>query len=82
MYILTSACVLYRVLAQVFHHSDYKGKQKEIIDAAMQGTFIVVRTVSRFLTFMVSGNDVFVVAPTGMGKVIMMAPASVAGLTK
>ncbi|KAH9936113.1 P-loop containing nucleoside triphosphate hydrolase protein, partial [Fomitopsis serialis] len=33
-----------------FGHSEYKGKQKEIVEAAVQGT------------------DVFVLAPTGMGK--------------
>jgi bloom syndrome protein len=35
-----------------FGHSEYKGKQKEIIEAAIQGC------------------DVFVLAPTGMGKSI------------
>lgn len=45
---MTAEC--YRVLTQVFCHSDYKGKQKEIVEAAMQG------------------RDVFVLAPTGMGK--------------
>ncbi|KAL0565096.1 hypothetical protein V5O48_016935 [Marasmius crinis-equi] len=39
-----------RVLREVFGHSSYKGKQKEIIEAA------------------VLGYDVFVLAPTGMGK--------------
>lgn len=40
-----------KLLREKFGHSDYKGKQKEIIEAAM------------------SGSDVFVLAPTGMGKV-------------
>lgn len=35
-----------------FGHSEYKGKQKEIVEAAIQGC------------------DVFVLAPTGMGKSI------------
>ncbi|KAI0322391.1 P-loop containing nucleoside triphosphate hydrolase protein [Amylostereum chailletii] len=38
------------VLTKVFGHPEYKGKQKEIVEAALQGA------------------DVFVVAPTGMGK--------------
>ncbi|KIK69828.1 hypothetical protein GYMLUDRAFT_34238 [Collybiopsis luxurians FD-317 M1] len=40
----------HRILRTTFGHSDYKGKQKEIIEAA------------------VAGRDVFVLAPTGMGK--------------
>ncbi|RDB14537.1 ATP-dependent DNA helicase Q-like 3 [Hypsizygus marmoreus] len=40
----------HRVLGTVFGHPGYKGKQKEIIEAAAQGA------------------DVFVIAPTGMGK--------------
>ncbi|KAJ2936451.1 hypothetical protein H1R20_g643, partial [Candolleomyces eurysporus] len=39
-----------RVLTSTFKYSSYKGKQKEIVEAA------------------VLGNDVFVLAPTGMGK--------------
>ncbi|RXW24089.1 hypothetical protein EST38_g1747 [Candolleomyces aberdarensis] len=39
-----------RVLTSTFKYSSYKGKQKEIVEAA------------------VSGSDVFVLAPTGMGK--------------
>ncbi|KAL4081135.1 P-loop containing nucleoside triphosphate hydrolase protein [Scleroderma citrinum] len=39
-----------RLLCEKFGHSDYKGKQKDIIEAA------------------ISGADVFVLAPTGMGK--------------
>ncbi|KAI6044885.1 P-loop containing nucleoside triphosphate hydrolase protein [Pisolithus marmoratus] len=39
-----------RLLREKFGHSGYKGKQKEIIEAA------------------ISGSDVFVLAPTGMGK--------------
>ncbi|KAF9222938.1 ATP-dependent DNA helicase [Gyrodon lividus] len=39
-----------RVLTETFGFADYKGKQKEIIEAA------------------ISGADVFVLAPTGMGK--------------
>ncbi|KAF9465274.1 P-loop containing nucleoside triphosphate hydrolase protein [Collybia nuda] len=41
----------YYVLTEIFGHSGYKGKQEQIIEAAIQGA------------------DVFVVAPTGMGKV-------------
>ncbi|KAG7088121.1 hypothetical protein E1B28_012146 [Marasmius oreades] len=40
----------YRVLLETFGHPSYKGKQKEIVEAA------------------VLGYDVFVLAPTGMGK--------------
>ncbi|KAF8895592.1 P-loop containing nucleoside triphosphate hydrolase protein [Infundibulicybe gibba] len=40
----------YNILVKIFGHSEYKGKQKQIVEAA------------------VSGTDVFVVAPTGMGK--------------
>ncbi|KAE9403228.1 ATP-dependent DNA helicase [Gymnopus androsaceus JB14] len=40
----------HRILSTTFGHSDYKGKQREIIEAA------------------VAGRDVFVLAPTGMGK--------------
>ncbi|KAI6123782.1 P-loop containing nucleoside triphosphate hydrolase protein [Pisolithus croceorrhizus] len=39
-----------KLLREKFGHSDYKEKQKEIVEAAM------------------SGSDVFVLAPTGMGK--------------
>ncbi|KAG0698288.1 P-loop containing nucleoside triphosphate hydrolase protein [Suillus ampliporus] len=39
-----------RILTETFGHAGYKGKQKEIIEAA------------------ISGLDVFVLAPTGMGK--------------
>ncbi|KAG1763609.1 P-loop containing nucleoside triphosphate hydrolase protein [Suillus occidentalis] len=39
-----------KILTQVFCHTKYKGKQKEIVEAAT------------------SGLDVFVLAPTGMGK--------------
>ncbi|KAH7913942.1 P-loop containing nucleoside triphosphate hydrolase protein [Hygrophoropsis aurantiaca] len=56
----------YRVLTETFGHSGYKGKQKEIINAA------------------VSGADVFVLAPTGMGKSICFqvpAAAAKSGIT-
>ncbi|KAI6006460.1 P-loop containing nucleoside triphosphate hydrolase protein, partial [Pisolithus marmoratus] len=43
-----------------FGHSDYKGKQKEIIEAA------------------ISGSDVFVLAPTGMGKSLCFQLPSIA----
>ncbi|OJA20194.1 hypothetical protein AZE42_04614 [Rhizopogon vesiculosus] len=39
-----------RILTETFGHTEYKGKQKEIVEAA------------------ISGLDVFVLAPTGMGK--------------
>ncbi|KAJ8591913.1 ATP-dependent DNA helicase [Rhizopogon salebrosus TDB-379] len=39
-----------RILTETFGHEGYKGKQKEIVEAA------------------ISGLDVFVLAPTGMGK--------------
>ncbi|KAF8651913.1 hypothetical protein AX16_004558 [Volvariella volvacea WC 439] len=40
----------HRVLTKIFGHNEYKGKQEQIVEAA------------------VLGADVFVVAPTGMGK--------------
>ncbi|KAF7298698.1 ATP-dependent DNA helicase [Mycena indigotica] len=40
----------HRVLTKVFGHADYKGKQREIVEAAVRGA------------------DIFVLAPTGMGK--------------
>ncbi|KAJ3855546.1 P-loop containing nucleoside triphosphate hydrolase protein, partial [Lentinula lateritia] len=46
-----------------FGHSDYKGKQKEIIEAA------------------VAGRDVFVLAPTGMGKACPFHPIQASGMT-
>ncbi|KDQ62727.1 hypothetical protein JAAARDRAFT_66384 [Jaapia argillacea MUCL 33604] len=42
----------FHVLSKVFGHTEFKGKQKQIVEAA------------------VSGADVFVLAPTGMGKSI------------
>ncbi|KIJ54258.1 hypothetical protein M422DRAFT_241508 [Sphaerobolus stellatus SS14] len=39
-----------RVLIEVFGHSDYKGKQRDIVEAATEG------------------QDVLVIAPTGLGK--------------
>ncbi|KAI6139327.1 ATP-dependent DNA helicase [Pisolithus tinctorius] len=49
-----------RLLHEKFGHSDYKGKQKEIIEAA------------------ISGLDVFVLAPTGMGKSLCFQLPSIA----
>ncbi|KAJ4482429.1 P-loop containing nucleoside triphosphate hydrolase protein [Lentinula aciculospora] len=56
----------YRILRTTFGHPDYKGKQKEIIEAA------------------VAGRDVFVLAPTGMGKSLCFqipAAADESGMT-
>ncbi|KAJ3735884.1 P-loop containing nucleoside triphosphate hydrolase protein [Lentinula guzmanii] len=56
----------HRILTTTFGHSDYKGKQKEIIEAA------------------VAGRDVFVLAPTGMGKSLCFqvpAAADKSGMT-
>ncbi|KAF7291469.1 ATP-dependent DNA helicase [Mycena kentingensis (nom. inval.)] len=50
----------HRVLTKVFGHSDYKGKQREIVEAAVRGA------------------DVFVLAPTGMGKSICFQVPAVA----
>ncbi|KAI0917389.1 hypothetical protein AcW1_007413 [Taiwanofungus camphoratus] len=50
----------FNVLKETFGHSDYKGKQKEIVEAA------------------VLGADVFVLAPTGMGKSICFQVPAVA----
>ncbi|KAF9013156.1 P-loop containing nucleoside triphosphate hydrolase protein [Cyathus striatus] len=50
----------YRVLTKIFGHSNYKGKQKEIVEAAVRG------------------SDVFVVAPTGMGKSLCFQVPAVA----
>ncbi|KAJ3984390.1 ATP-dependent DNA helicase [Lentinula detonsa] len=56
----------HRILTTTFGHSDYKGKQKGIIEAA------------------VAGRDVFVLAPTGMGKSLCFqipAAADKSGMT-
>ncbi|TFK33046.1 P-loop containing nucleoside triphosphate hydrolase protein [Crucibulum laeve] len=50
----------YRALTKIFGHLAYKGKQKEIVEAA------------------VSGADVFVLAPTGMGKSLCFQVPAVA----
>ena len=60
------------MLTRVFCHSDYKGNQKEIVEAAIQGMFkVAIRSMLLGLNLPTSGRDVFVVAPTGMGKVTM-----------
>ncbi|KAJ3787638.1 P-loop containing nucleoside triphosphate hydrolase protein [Lentinula aff. detonsa] len=53
----------HRILRTTFGHSDYKGKQKGIIEAA------------------VAGRDVFVLAPTGMGKARLFTAADKSGMT-
>ncbi|TDL22176.1 ATP-dependent DNA helicase [Rickenella mellea] len=53
----------FRVLTKIFGHSGYKGKQKEVVEAAVMGA------------------DVFVVAPTGMGKSICFQVPAVAAKT-
>ncbi|CCM04917.1 uncharacterized protein FIBRA_07114 [Fibroporia radiculosa] len=45
---ISKAC--WKILTTTFGHTEYKGKQKEVVEAAVQGL------------------DVFVLAPTGMGK--------------
>ncbi|KAJ3843740.1 P-loop containing nucleoside triphosphate hydrolase protein [Lentinula raphanica] len=50
----------HRIMRTTFGYSDYKGKQKEIIESA------------------VSGRDVFVLAPTGMGKSLCFQVPAVA----
>ncbi|EMD39586.1 hypothetical protein CERSUDRAFT_111898 [Gelatoporia subvermispora B] len=48
------------VLAKTFGHKEYKGKQKQIVEAAVQGA------------------DIFVLAPTGMGKSICFQVPAIA----
>ncbi|KZT11848.1 ATP-dependent DNA helicase [Laetiporus sulphureus 93-53] len=50
----------WNVLTETFGHSEYKGKQKEIVHAAVHGA------------------DVFVLAPTGMGKSICFQVPAIA----
>ncbi|KAG2102219.1 P-loop containing nucleoside triphosphate hydrolase protein [Suillus discolor] len=51
-----------RILTETFGHTEYKGKQKEIVEAAN------------------SGLDVFVLAPTGMGKSLCFQIPAVADM--
>ncbi|KAG1881987.1 P-loop containing nucleoside triphosphate hydrolase protein [Suillus tomentosus] len=51
-----------RILTETFGHTEYKGKQKEIVEAAT------------------SGLDVFVLAPTGMGKSLCFQIPAVADM--
>ncbi|KAJ7728830.1 ATP-dependent DNA helicase [Mycena maculata] len=48
------------VLTRIFGHDEYKGKQREIVDAAVRGA------------------DIFVLAPTGMGKSLCFQVPAVA----
>ncbi|KAJ7274146.1 P-loop containing nucleoside triphosphate hydrolase protein [Mycena rebaudengoi] len=50
----------HRVLTKTFGHSEYKGKQREIVEAAIRGA------------------DIFVLAPTGMGKSLCFQVPAVA----
>ncbi|KAF7299551.1 ATP-dependent DNA helicase [Mycena chlorophos] len=50
----------HRVLTKIFGHQSYKGKQREIVEAAVRGA------------------DVFVLAPTGMGKSLCFQVPAVA----
>ncbi|KAJ7913561.1 ATP-dependent DNA helicase [Mycena leptocephala] len=50
----------HRVLTKTFGHSEYKGKQREIVEAAVRGA------------------DIFVLAPTGMGKSLCFQVPAVA----
>ena len=52
-----------------FGFSGYKGKQKEIIEAAISGEPVTTRRVVEAGLTRYLGADVFVLAPTGMGKV-------------
>lgn len=57
----------------VFGFSDYKGKQREIVEGAIEGAFARVDGCPTGVPYHLSirqGLDVFVVAPTGMGKVL------------
>jgi hypothetical protein len=56
----------------VFGYSEYKGKQKEIFEAAINGMgqcCFERKNTKRYQFFLSVGADVLVVAPTGMGKV-------------
>ena len=55
-------------ISTVFGHSDYKGKQKEIFHAAVQRAYMFCLLRNVYSSY-VSGLDVLVIAPTGMGKV-------------
>ncbi|KAF7348226.1 ATP-dependent DNA helicase [Mycena sanguinolenta] len=50
----------HRVLTKTFGHAEYKGKQREIVEAAVRGA------------------DIFVLAPTGMGKSLCFQVPAVA----
>ncbi|KAJ7364939.1 ATP-dependent DNA helicase [Mycena albidolilacea] len=50
----------HRILTKTFGHADYKGKQREIVEAAVRGA------------------DIFVLAPTGMGKSLCFQVPAVA----
>jgi hypothetical protein len=52
----------------VFRHNEYRGKQEEIVEAAVSGTLLARLTFFMRLIF-TTGSDILVVAPTGMGKV-------------
>ena len=55
----------------MFGYSEYKGKQKEIFEAAIKGMSWTTFSVGplKDVSFLSLGADVLVVAPTGMGKV-------------
>jgi len=54
----------------VFGHRDFKGKQKAIVEAAVAGEHLALPGFSKGMSFCLdTGRDVFVLAPTGMGKV-------------
>ena len=52
--------------AIVFEHEDYRGEQKSIVESAVKGTLYWLRVHHNPNRY--PGKDVFVVAPTGMGK--------------
>jgi superfamily II DNA helicase RecQ len=53
----------------VFGHTEYKGKQKEIIEAALERKPEFLSQHSLPDSNSTTGKDIFVLAPTGMGKV-------------
>jgi hypothetical protein len=55
-----------------FGHAEYRGKQREIIEAAVLGMSFYINARYLALKNGFIGADVFVLAPTGMGKVSIL----------
>lgn len=53
----------------VFGHEDYRGKQREIVETAILSEPQVDRLCLDVVPELCQDVDIFVVAPTGMGKV-------------